>query len=94
MDSNPNGAVAGTAERATKKQVDIDFYESEIAHQRDRLAEAYAHSADEVRRDAANGIAAAVAVFEQDARCMPSRAKRAIELLKHAVFMLDPKAPV
>ncbi|MBF3838262.1 hypothetical protein ISF68_01615 [Burkholderia pseudomallei] len=79
--------------RAVKKQADAAFYESELERQRDRFADAHARSNDEVRREAASWIVAAAVVFERDAERMPSRTKRAVELLKHAVFMLDPKAP-
>ncbi|KVQ45487.1 hypothetical protein WK03_15600 [Burkholderia cepacia] len=81
------------AARETKKQADAAFYESELERQRERFAEAHACCVDEGRREAACWIAAAATVFERDAERMPTRAKRAIELLKHAVFMLDPKAP-
>ncbi|WP_186023128.1 hypothetical protein [Burkholderia gladioli] len=79
--------------RDAKKQADAAFYESELERQRERFAEAHVRCADEARREAACWIAAAATVFERDADRMPSRAKRAVELLKHAVFMLDPKAP-
>ncbi|ARL07629.1 hypothetical protein [Burkholderia pseudomallei] len=81
------------AARAEKKRADAAFYESELERQRERLSEARGRCTDEVRREAASWIATAATVFERDAERMPSRAKRAIELLKHAVFMLDPKAP-
>ncbi|WP_186066317.1 hypothetical protein [Burkholderia gladioli] len=84
---------ARVAARRAKKQADAAFYESELEHQRERLSEARGRCTDEVRREAACWIAAAAAVFERDAERMPSCAKRAIELLKHAVFMLDPNAP-
>ncbi|AOR68198.1 hypothetical protein BBJ41_11995 [Burkholderia stabilis] len=84
---------ARAAARRAKKQADAAFYESELTLQRERFAEALGRSIDEGRREAACWIAAAATVFERDAERIPSRAKRAVELLKHAVFMLDPKAP-
>ncbi|AOJ75286.1 MULTISPECIES: hypothetical protein [Burkholderia] len=79
--------------RDEKKRADAAFYKSELTRQRERFAKALGQSVDEARREAACWIAAAATVFERDAERMPSRAKRAVELLKHAVFMLDPKAP-
>lgn len=76
-----------------EKRADAAFYKSELTRQRERFAKALGQSVDEARREAACWIAAAATVFERDAERMPSRAKRAVELLKHAVFMLDPKAP-
>ncbi|RQQ22996.1 hypothetical protein DF111_14610 [Burkholderia stagnalis] len=84
---------ARVAAREAKRDADAAFYESELARQRERFADALGRSVDEARREAACWIAAAATVFERDAERMPSRAKRAVELLKHAVFMLDPKAP-
>ncbi|WP_070108379.1 hypothetical protein [Burkholderia plantarii] len=81
------------AAKAAKKRADSAFYGSQLTHQRERFAKACSASTDDGRRQAANQIVEAAKVFEQDARRMPSRAKRAIELLKQAVFMLDPRAP-
>ncbi|KWF01350.1 hypothetical protein WT55_30315 [Burkholderia pseudomultivorans] len=80
--------------RDAKKQADAAFYEGELERQRERFSEAHGRCVDEARREAACWIATAAMVFERDAERMPSRAKRAVDLLKHAVFMLDPKAPV
>lgn len=88
-----NTSNARAAAREEKKRADAAFYESELERQRERLSEARGRCSDEVRREAACGIATAATVFERDAERIPSRAKRAVELLKHAVFMLDPKAP-
>ncbi|ACQ97417.1 hypothetical protein [Burkholderia pseudomallei] len=87
--ANLTKACECSAARAAKKQADAEFYESELERHRDRFADAHARSNDEVRREAASWIAAAAAVFER----MPSRTKRAVELFKHAVFMLDSKTP-
>ncbi|WP_436407738.1 hypothetical protein [Burkholderia cepacia] len=93
MTNSVNVTHARVAAREAKRDADAAFYESELERQRERLSEARGRCADEVRREAACWIATAATVFERDAERMPSRAKRAIELLKHAVFMLDPKAP-
>ncbi|WP_244129881.1 hypothetical protein [Burkholderia gladioli] len=93
MSSNLDVTDVREMAREAKKQADAAFYDRELIRQRERFAEAFARSADGARREAACWIAAAATVFERDAERMPSRAKRAIELLKHAVFMLDPKAP-
>ncbi|MCA8291992.1 hypothetical protein [Burkholderia vietnamiensis] len=93
MANSVNVTSARVAAREAKRDADTAFYESELERQRERFADALGRSADEARREAACWIAAAATVFERDAARMPSRAKRAIELLKHAVFMLDPKAP-
>ncbi|PXW18433.1 hypothetical protein [Paraburkholderia caballeronis] len=78
---------------ADKKAADAALYAAQIARQRERYAAAYSRCSDGARQEAARGICVAAAVFENDAKRMPTRAKRAVELLKHAVFMLDPKAP-
>ncbi|WP_432778267.1 hypothetical protein QZL74_15890 [Burkholderia gladioli pv. alliicola] len=88
-----NIADVRVAAREAKRQADSAFYEDELEHQRERFSEAHGRCTDEVRREAACWIAAAAMVFERDSERIPSRAKRAVELLKHAVFMLDPKAP-
>ncbi|PRG81667.1 hypothetical protein C6T58_12875 [Burkholderia multivorans] len=93
MTNNVNVTNARAAAREAKRDADAAFYESELERQRERFAEAHACCVDEGRREAACWIAAAATVFERDAERMPTRARRAIELLKHAVFMLDPKAP-
>lgn len=91
-----NGVNVTTARliaREAKRDADVAFYESELERQRERFSGAHGRCRDEARREAACWIAAAAMVFERDAERIPSRAKRAVELLKHAVFMLDPKAP-
>ncbi len=93
MTNSVNVTSARVAAREAKRNADTAFYESELERQRERFAEAHVRCVDEGRREAACWIAAAATVFERDAERMPSRAKRAVELLKHAVFMLDPKAP-
>ncbi|WP_254212166.1 hypothetical protein [Burkholderia multivorans] len=93
MTNRLNVTDARAMARDAKKHADAAFYESELERQRERLSEARGRCTDEVRREAACWIATAATVFERDAERIPSRAKRAVELLKHAVFMLDPKAP-
>lgn len=93
MTSKVNVTGARVMAREAKKQADAAFYESELERQRERFSEAHGRCSDEARREAACWIATAAMVFERDAERMPSRSKRAVDLLKHAVFMLDPKAP-
>jgi hypothetical protein len=93
MTNSVNVTNARAAAREAKRDADAAFYDRELERQRERFAEAHAGCVDKGRREAACWIAAAATVFERDAKRMPTRAKRAIELLKHAVFMLDPKAP-
>ncbi|MFJ1211059.1 hypothetical protein [Burkholderia pyrrocinia] len=93
MTNSVSVTTVRVAAREAKREADAAFYESELMRQRERFAEALGRSVDEGRREAACWIAAAATVFERDAERMPSRAKRAVELVKHAVFMLDPKAP-
>lgn len=81
------------AARAAGKAAEAAHYAAQIARQRARYAAAYSRCPDAQRREAADGICMAVSVFESDAKQMPTRAKRVIDLLKHAVFLLDPKAP-
>ncbi len=93
MTNGMNVTNARVEARKAKRDADAAFYESELERQRERFAEAHVRCVDDGRREAACWIAAAATVFERDAERMPSLAKRAVELLKHAVFMLDPKAP-
>ncbi|SDE01818.1 hypothetical protein [Paraburkholderia lycopersici] len=81
------------AAAAAKKAADTVHYAAQIARQRDRYAAAYSRCQDGARQEAARAICVGAAVFERDAERMPMRAKRVVELLKQAVFMLDPKAP-
>lgn len=81
------------AARAAKRAADTEHFAAQIARQRERYAAAYSRCGDGARQEAARAICVGAAVFESDAKRMPMRAKRVIELLKHAVFMLDPKAP-
>ena len=93
VDSIKKAASERDAANANKKSADSALYAAQIARQRERYAAAYSRCQDGARQEAARAICVAAAVFENDAKQMPTRAKRAVELLKHAVFMLDPKAP-
>lgn len=81
------------AAAAAKRAFDAALYASQIARQRERYAAAYSRCKDGARQEAARAICVGAAIFESDAKRMPSRAKRVVDLLKQAVFMLDPKAP-
>ncbi|RGF31409.1 hypothetical protein DW076_17555 [Clostridium sp. AF46-12NS] len=88
-----NVANVRVAAREAKKQADAAFYEDELARQRERFSDAHGQCTDDVRREAACWIAAAAMVFERDAERIPSRAKRAVELLKHRGFHARSEAP-
>lgn len=81
------------AANAQKKSADAALYAAQIAHQRERYAAAYGRCQDSARQEAARAICVGAALFESDSKRIPTRAKRVVDLLKHAVFMLDPKAP-
>ncbi|GAB7536110.1 hypothetical protein [Burkholderia sp. 3C] len=93
MTTSVSVATARVAARQAKQEADAAFYECELERQHERFTEALTRGADEARREAACWIVAAATVFERDAERIPSRARRAVELIKHAIFMLDPKAP-
>ncbi|AHI64547.1 MULTISPECIES: hypothetical protein [Burkholderia] len=79
--------------RATQKTAEIQHYWTLIEHQHERYALAQEHCVDMDRKQAARGMMAAAAIFEIDGRRMPSRLKKAADVIKIAVFLLDPKAP-
>lgn len=78
---------------AAKRAADTALYASQIARQRERYAAAYRFCQDGARQEAARAICVGAAMFEADAKRMPSRAKHAVDLLKKAVILLNPKAP-
>ncbi|WDD94861.1 hypothetical protein Bsp3421_005007 [Burkholderia sp. FERM BP-3421] len=80
------------AARASKKQVDAEFYDCELTRLHDLMSEVLQRTEHGMRREAACMVAVGAGVFERDAISMPSRAKRAIRLMKDAIFMLDPNA--
>lgn len=75
------------------REVKADQYRAMIARQRARYGSAYGRCADADRCEKARGLVAAAALFERDGAMFPTRLKKAAEVLKLAVFMLDPKAP-
>lgn len=79
--------------RATQKTAEIQHYWTLVEHQHERYALAHEHCVDKDRKEAARGMMAAAAIFEIDGRRMPSRLKKAADVIKIAVFLLDPKAP-
>ncbi|KLU22267.1 hypothetical protein EOS_31550 [Caballeronia mineralivorans PML1(12)] len=81
------------AARVAKHAAESRHYAAVIARQRERYSAAYGRTHDMEAREAARAMFVAAAIFERDANRIPSRAKKAIDALKLAVFMLDPKAP-
>ncbi|WP_051453768.1 hypothetical protein [Paraburkholderia caribensis] len=79
--------------RAAKKLAEASLYQALIARQRERYAAAYGRCVDTENREAARAMFTGAALFEGQAKRIPSRAKKAVEALKLAVFLLDPKAP-
>ena len=79
--------------RANRKAAETEHFSRLLAHQRERYRLAYERCGDSARRDAACGMLAAAAAFEVDGKRIPSRLKKATEIIKIAVFLLDPKAP-
>ena len=86
-----------SAERKESRRVadaaEAEHHAAMMDRQRERYAAAAERNADPERAAAANEIFKAAAVFERDAKRTPSRIKKAIEAVRLAVFMLDPKAP-
>jgi hypothetical protein len=88
--------AARTAERAARTaelEKEAALYRVMIEYQRTRYSSAYDRCGDMERRDKASALAAVAPVFERDAVRFPKRAKKAVEVLRLAVFLLDPKAP-
>lgn len=79
--------------RAEKKAAESALFQALITRQRERYAAAYGRCDDTESREAARAMYAGAAVFERQAQRFPSRAKKAVEALRLAVFLLDPKAP-
>lgn len=79
--------------RIAQKTAEVEHYSSLVAHQRQRYVTAYERCDDMIRKDAASGMVAAAVVLESDGKHIPTRLKKAAEVIKIAVFLLDPKAP-
>jgi len=86
-------ASARNVASATKKAADATLYAAQIARQRERYASAYGRCNDGERCTAARALVTVATLFERDGGKYPKRLKKAVEALKLAVFMLDPKAP-
>ena len=96
--SQSTAAVGQTSVRRKGKKhaasaADAAHFAALMARQRERYAAAFARRNDAERSELARAIYRAAALFEADAKHMPSRARKAVELLKSAVFLLDPGAP-
>lgn len=86
-------AIQEKVAREAARASEVALHRAMIERQRARYASAYNRWDDAERREKARGVAAGAAIFEQDAARIPGRARKAVEALKLAVFMLDPKAP-
>ncbi|WP_232341692.1 hypothetical protein [Burkholderia pseudomallei] len=91
--SNEQSAADLELARAAQKLAEIEHYRALIAHQRERYIAAYNRCRDSPRKEVANSMIAAAVIFESDGKRIPTRLKKAVDVIKIAVFMLDPKAP-
>ncbi|MFM0394243.1 hypothetical protein [Paraburkholderia phytofirmans] len=86
-------AADRSARRHAADAADAGHYAALMARQRERFTAAFGRCKDAERSEIARWISKGAALLEADARHTPSRAKVAVDMMKKAVFMLDPKAP-
>jgi hypothetical protein len=77
--------------RLTTRAAESALYASQLDALRDRYRSAFGECQNVERTTAARHMFVAAGIFERDARHFPKRAKKAIEQMALAVFMLESK---
>jgi len=89
-----SAAQAAKAKKRAARAAQSELYAVRLAVLRGRYAALFGRCSDRDRAEAARALFVASGIWERDARQVPSRAKKAIESMALAVFMLENKAPL
>jgi len=88
-----SAAQTAKAKKRAARAAQSKLYAVRLTVLRERYAALFGRCLDGDRVEAARALFVASGIWERDARQVPSRAKKAIESMALAVFMLENKAP-